>query len=172
MVESDFNRIVQKTLNSSARGWCYKIPDPGFKEIQRGAAKRPMDLAGVLHGRPFWIESKLQKGLSAFNFKSIRDHQHENLGVIRSMTDPDDYVGLFIAFWEPRTLYEFLFIDYNLIEVLQKDGVGSILKKALTSIRENGYFIKVKKNTFDVEELKEKKLNADNFFSAVNGKQS
>lgn len=171
MKESDFNTLVQRVLNQSPNGFCYKIPDPSMADIQRRtAAKRPMDLAGILYGRPFWIESKLQKGLSSFNFKSIREHQHENLSKIRGLSDPEDYVGIFVAFWEPRTLYEFMYLDYALIEMLMKDGVKSIRKKGLEALRANGFFVKVKKGTFDLDDLRERKLNADNFFSAIDGK--
>lgn len=169
MQESDFNRIVQKALNSSDNAWCFKIPDPGFKEIQRGAQKRPMDLSGVLYGRSFWIESKFQKGLSSFNFKSIRDHQHENLSKIRSITSDEDFVGVFVAFWEPRTLFEFLFFDYALIEKLMEEGTKSITRKRLIPLRDRGFFIKIKKGTFDLNEMKEKKLGSHNFYSAING---
>ena len=165
MVEADFNRLVAQVCNKNNNeiGYVYKIPDPSIQEICRGALPRPFDLIGTLNGNVFSIESKFIKGLSSFNFKAVKEHQITNLMKVHKSTSKKDYVGYFIAFWEPRSRYEFLYIDAPLIPELIEKGVGSIKKKDLLKFIDAGYMISVKKKNFDITLLKGKLIDADVF---------
>lgn len=165
MEEKGFNSLVQNVINQcdNEYGWCFKIPDPNYQEIMRGAVKRPLDLIGVLLGKSFFIESKFIKGLSAFNFSRIEEHQDKNLTNLVSLLSDTDYVGVFVAFWEPRTRFEFIYLDYALILYLRENGVNSIHKKTLQKLKDAGYFIEIKKKFFDLKILQEKKINEEVF---------
>lgn len=133
----------------------------------RGAAKRPLDLIGIFKGQPFAIESKFIKPFSAFNLNRIEDHQIDNLTSINKTTDDDAFVGLFVAFWEPRTMYKFLFFDFNTILYMKEQGIQSIHKKTLELFED--HFISIKKQSFDIELLKEKRIGV-NDFQRITGK--
>lgn len=169
MVEQDFNSLVCNVINQSDNlfGWCYKIPDPGFHEIKRGASKRPLDLVGDFEKRLFFIESKLIKGFSAFNFNRIEDHQSKNLTALKKISSSQDFIGIFVAFWEPRTRYEFIFLDFELIIYLREKGVNSLHKKVLQKFRDEGYFIKIKKKSFNLKMLQEKRIDKSVFRSVI-----
>ncbi len=158
--------MIQRNCNKNNNefGVIYKIPDPSLQDIRsKRAAKRPCDLIGTLLGGSFIIESKLIKGFSSFNFNSLEDHQHATLLAATKTTSEKDYVGVFIAFWESRTRYEFMSIDYRLIIYLQSIGQNSIKKKQLQLIKDKGFMIQIKKKSFSLEEIKGKELNERSF---------
>lgn len=163
MKELDLNRQIVQSIKIS-KGWAFKLPDPSFADIKRGAGKLPYDIYGETHdGRGLHMESKLIKPqtnslLSSFAFKEIREHQVENLtelSEIRSRNKTNQLLAYSIGYWRPRSLYVVFFFDVDYIHDLMAKGVTSLKGPEMMKFYEEGRFLPVKKKTLDARRIED-----------------
>ena len=160
MKESDFNSIFVSSINTSG-GKAYKIPDPQKGEVYT-SSQRPFDLFGSWNNKCFFVESKMEKSEhGSFNFKRLADHQKDALDKfnIASGDSADSLVVL--AYWQSRSLFEVYVFDYTLIKKLLESGKKSIIKKEILILKENDFYVNIRKKKFNVTELFSKIIGVD-----------
>lgn len=141
MKETDLNRIINKTLKEE--GFSHKIADPlGGTGIQN-----PYDIYSIQKWGLLNIESKLiKKGLYAFNFKKIEDHQLSNLLFIEKLTkdwNPKPINLIAVGFFILRELFIVMFFDIKFIKQRMDKGNKSIKKKELEKFFEKGKYLTI-----------------------------
>ena len=108
------------------------------------------------------FESKLNNGYSAFAFSHIRPHQVENLLRIKEVTKNYKTKCLniiILGVYLYRKGFDLFFFDIDYIVDLMKDK-KSILKKELENMRDEGKFLRLEKQKFDVNKVPEKVIYA------------
>ena len=157
MVEKDLNRILVRSFNDSQWGWGYKIPDDANNFL--GTSKKPFDYIGIIDSACVYGESKLIKGLHAFNFHSLREHQIENLSTIHILSERDNILNMLpvvsVGFWESRKFFYVLFFHISFITNLLLEGTISFKKKDIELFIEQGKYLSIKKDLLDISRLKE-----------------
>lgn len=136
MKEVDLNSALSRSFGRA--GFSFKIPDP----LGGMGSQNPFDLFCVLSGKPLYIESKFKKGVYAFNFKSIEDHQWRNLLQIKSLL-PEAYCLVVLGVWESRKFFHVLFFDITFLDSLRQKGEKSIKQKTLQSYIKNGKMLNI-----------------------------
>ena len=127
MTEAEFNTIVKNTLHEE-HGFGYKISDVGGAYAQR----RPFDGIAMYSGRPLFWESKLQKGLKAFNLKELfdgtRGHQMETFDDINRYASRDcrPLLWVILCVYIPRAPRVYTVPYATLDQWYNKEGVKSI----------------------------------------------
>lgn len=149
MVESDFNSIITKSLNSQG-GFGFKIPDER-STITGYHSKNPYDIFGLFEGHFIALESKYLQKPQAFNFNRLENHQIDNL--IKAFELCPTAIAVFAIgvnfgradircfFWKNEELY-------GIRE--RKLNNKSILKKEFESLNN---FVKIKKGQLDMKEI-------------------
>lgn len=152
MIESDFNSIVTKSLNSQG-GFGFKIPDER-STLTGFHSKNPYDIFGIFDGHFIAWESKYLQKPESFNFKELKDHQIDNL--IKAFELCPTAVSIFAIgvnfgradvrcyFWKNEDLYTIK--D-------RKNKRKNIFKKEFESLDN---YIKIKKGQLDIKEILEK----------------
>ena len=163
MKESDLNNIIRRNI-CEQNGWAHKIADPAGIAAKM-ASQNPFDGFGYTDKFNIVWESKLIKqDFKAFNFNDIRDHQISHLSKIREITKNQSMqtiCAITLGIWIPRhgiTLFVFS-IDY--INNLMKLEKKSILKKELLQLRSEEKCIEIKKESFNINELKIKLIEGN-----------
>jgi penicillin-binding protein-related factor A (putative recombinase) len=152
MEESDFSRVIVSSVKDLG-GFAFKMPDPSYQEIMRGAPKRPYDLYYVLGGITVHVEAKFLKGYQAFSLKRVEDHQYENLLSVSKNTEPLNAI-VAIAIWEPRRTYDAFFFTIDLLNELRLK-MKSINKKTMLALKDAGRALEIKKNALDVSKIRD-----------------
>ena len=137
------------------------IPDPQASEAL-SSAKRPFDGFSYMPEYIVNFESKLNNGYSAFAFSHIRPHQVENLLRIKEVTKNYKTKCLniiILGVYLYRKGFDLFFFDIDYIVDLMKDK-KSILKKELENMRDEGKFLRLEKQKFDVNKVPEKVIYA------------
>lgn len=149
MVESDFNGIITKSLNSQG-GFGFKIPDER-STITGYHSKNPYDIFGLFEGHFIAWESKYLQKPQAFNFNKLEVHQIDNL--IKAFELCPTAISVFAIgvnfgradvrcyFWKNEELYEIK---------RRKLNKENIFKKEFESLDN---FIKVKKGQLNMKEI-------------------
>lgn len=141
MREANFHSIWNKTFRE-AGGWSYKIPDQGyFGDKNRFTPKKPFDGITVYQEHIIFWEAKMSSsGIKGISTKALRVNQIEAFeDLSRQGVEP---VILYFCY-KPREMKRVYVIKY---ETLRH---GLIRKKELEKME----FIKIAKNTFDIEEV-------------------
>lgn len=147
MVESDFNRILGHSFSLISHSRLSKISDG------KGGAmvKNPFDFWGFYQGYPIYCESKLIKGVKAFNLSRIEDHQYENLSFAHeslSYTGTKHYCLVPVCFYSPREMKRVLFFDFSFVEAEHNKGTVSFKQKELIKWMEAGLFLDIKSHKY------------------------
>ena len=149
MIESDFNSIVTKSLNSQG-GFGFKIPDER-STLTGFHSKNPYDIFGLFDGHFIAWESKYLQKPSAFNFNNLQEHQIDNL--IKAFEICPNAISRFAIgvnfgradvrcyFWKNEDLYDIK---------ARKDNKKNILKKEFENLDN---YIKIKKGQLDIKEI-------------------
>lgn len=152
MIESDFNGIVTKSLNSQG-GFGFKIPDER-STLTGFHSKNPYDIFGIFDGHFIAWESKYLQKPKAFNFNDLQEHQIDNL--IKSFELCPNAVSIFAIgvnfgradtrcfFWKNEELYTIR--D-------RKNNKNNILKKEFEKLDN---YIKIRKGQLDIKEILER----------------
>ena len=142
MKESQLN-VTLKNSFINYGGWCHKISD-GVGGI---GIQNPFDIFGIINNKPLYQETKLVKGLYAFNFNRIEKHQFENLTFIENLlskTIPDKFYSLIVVgFYKPRKFFYVMFFNIKTLNEFKKSGIMSIKKKELQKYIEEGKYLSV-----------------------------
>ena len=149
MIESDFNSIVTKSLNSQG-GFGFKIPDER-STLTGFHSKNPYDIFGLFDGHFIAWESKYLQKPSAFNFNNLQEHQIDNL--IKAFELCPNAISIFAigvnfgradircSFSNNEDLY-----DIN----ASKDTTSTIPQKQFDNLDN---YIKIKKGQLDIKEI-------------------
>lgn len=129
MLESDFNSIIVKSLNTQG-GYGYKIPDT-FSIYSQQRNKAPYDIFGYYKGKFICCESKWLPQPKAFPLTRLEEHQIENL--IKAYENIENSIALFIIgvdfgksdkrcyIWKNESLYYIRERKENKKNILKKE---------------------------------------------------
>ena len=153
MKEKEISTIINN--NFKTIGFSHKIADPlGGTGIQN-----PFDGFSVFKGMPIYWEIKRLVDYQAFNFKKIKEHQINNLRLIKNLL-PSALCLIILAIWKKRRFLDLYLFDIDYIiynqEVLNKK---SLLKKELLMLKENNEYLLVKNKKFNIDNLLNKMVN-------------
>jgi len=154
MKESDINTIIKNSFQYGDKFFAYKIPDPP-KVATKISTERPFDGFSVNNKNVIFYETKLVKGMGAFNFGLIKDHQYNFLNLIGSFNHANVKCLIIVAIWEPRTLFDLYFFNIKYIKNIKENSEKkSILKKDFELLKEKR--IHIKNKVFNVHEALDK----------------
>lgn len=127
MRESNFNTELRRALDRLSPAWSYKIPDAPFSRTMsqmRFAPEKPFDIAAMIAGRGFAIESKLMKKWASFGMKDLRKSQIRNLFLFhRAAKSPTGVqVGFSLVALNVRIPNEpirFLFFRFDYLQLVE-----------------------------------------------------
>lgn len=169
MDEKDLNRVIVRSFNEGDFG--YKIPDDASSFT--ATAKKPFDYFGNTGDFVVFGESKLIKGVYAFNFKRLADHQLHALRHISRVRRNNPSVPVYsvvsIGLWRSRQYFYVLFFDIDLIWSLMTQDNGSrrsIRGKELSALIEHSpdYVFHVKRGLiYDIGELPRRIITSETF---------
>lgn len=151
MIESDFNSLVVRSLNSQG-GFGYKIPDT-FSVYTKQRNKAPYDIYGYFNNRFLCCESKWLQKPQAFPLTRLEDHQIENLIKAHEMI-PNAYalflIGVDFGRNDKRV---FVWKNDDLYNIKdRKQNKDNILKKEFESLQN---YIRISKNQIDLNKVLE-----------------
>jgi len=140
MNEQQLNTIINNSFKKI--GFSHKIADP----VGGMGVENPFDGFSILPGKPVYWESKLLKGYKAFNFQLIKQHQYDNLIVIKNLL-PDSYCLIFVGVFVPYKYFDLYAFDIEFIKYLREEKhKKSILKKELYEYKRINRYAEIKKD--------------------------
>jgi len=167
MKEADLNTYTKNSFTEKGRTWMSKIPDP---TTDYNTIKRPFDLFGCYEGIPVYFEGKFQKGLKAFNFSHIRDHQIENLLELQNISknyNKEMITGFTLGVYEPRKYFYLLTFEPDLINQLIISEKKSIIKVELLKLINSSKFVSIKKKKFDSSKMIESIISLEDWRNII-----
>lgn len=136
MDEKDLNRAIVRSFDQILFG--HKISDEASSYVS--TSKKPFDYFAVTPDFVVFGESKLIKGMYAFNFNRLADHQIDSLRrtarIRRENSNVPVYSVVSIGLWAPRKYFYVLFFDIDFLYslIVANDDRKSITGKELSRI--------------------------------------
>lgn len=139
--EAKLNTIIKNSIN--IHEWAFKIPDHAKG---KSFVTNPFDGFGILNNKPLYYETKLiKKGIYAFSFDRIEEHQWKNLKQISDLLKDNCYCFIFVGFYEIRKLKIVMVFDFNFLWQEKQLGRKSFTKKELMQFYNDNKYLPIQK---------------------------